>query len=93
MMNRRANFLAEHKRQPTREEAQQILELEREDRRAAEATRHETELRRAYLACPGADEAGWARERSAILAEDRKERALQAKDAARRAQSVIYKEF
>jgi hypothetical protein len=93
MTNRRANFLAEHKRQPTREEALQLVELEREDRRAAEAERHERELRRAYLASPGADEAGWEREKAGILATERAERAVKNEDAARAAQGRMYRDF
>jgi hypothetical protein len=93
MTNRHAEFAAKHLRRPTREEAQQILELEREDRKAQVAERHERELKRAYMATPGADEAGWEREKAGILAEDRKARAVKNKDAARRAQGRLYRSF
>jgi hypothetical protein len=91
MTNRRSAFLAEHKRQPTAAEERQLAEQERDDRREAEATRHETELRRAFLAAPGATEDDWATQRDEILATDRAERAIKNTDAARRAQSVLYR--
>jgi hypothetical protein len=50
-------------------------------------------MRRAYLASPGADEAGWEREKAGILAEDRKAQAVKNKDAARVAQGRLYRAF
>jgi hypothetical protein len=93
MTTRRSAFLAEHKRQPTAAEERQLAEQERDDRREAEATRHETELRRAFLAAPGATPEQWEREKPAILAKDRAERAVKNKDAARRAQGRLYRSF
>jgi hypothetical protein len=92
-VNRRAEFAAKHLRQPTREEALQLVELEREDRRQREAERHERELKRAYLATPGATEDDWKREKAGILATERAEQAVRTKDAARRAQGRMYRNF
>jgi hypothetical protein len=91
--NRRSAFLAEHKRQPTKEEALQLVELEREDRRAAEAERHETELRRAFMSQPDASEESWEKERAGLLAADRLERTAKARESARAAQSRMYRSF
>jgi hypothetical protein len=93
MTNRRNAFLAKHIRQPTPDEAREIEHQEREDARQRDAQCHERELRRAYLATPGADEAGWEREKAAILAADRKERTVKGRDAARRAQGQLYRVF
>jgi hypothetical protein len=93
LSQRRGAFLAEHRRQPTPEEEREMREAAREDAKAAEAERHENELRRAYLGQPGATEAGWAQEKSAILEKDRAERTLANREAARRAQSALYVDF
>jgi hypothetical protein len=91
MTNRRSAFLAEHKRQPIAAEERQLAEQVQADRRAAEATRHELELRRAFLDTPGATPEQWEQEKAAILATDRAERAVKGKDAARRSQCVLYR--
>jgi hypothetical protein len=93
MTNRRSAFLAEHLRQPTAEEARQLAEQERADRRDAEAARYEAGLRQAYLATPGATPEQWEKEKPAILAEARKARAVANADAARKAQSRLYRNF
>ena len=70
-------------------EAQRIVEA----RRAKRAAQHEAELRSAYLSVPGADEAGWEREKSTILAADREAAALGRQDAARAAAARFYRDF
>jgi hypothetical protein len=65
----------------------------REQRRARDIQRHEEDLRRAYLETPGADEAGWEKEKGAILAADRADRAVKNKAAARRSQATLYRSF
>jgi hypothetical protein len=92
-VNRRAEFAAKHLRQPTREEAQQLVELEQEDRRQREAERHERELRRAFMATPGATPEQWEKEKTTILATDRAEQSAKNKDAARQAQGRLYRNF
>jgi hypothetical protein len=92
MTNRHAEFAAKHKRQPTPDEAREIEAQEREDVRAKENTRRETELRRAYVAAGGSKEE-FERVKGDLIAKDRAEQAVKNKDAARRAQARLYQGF
>jgi hypothetical protein len=93
MTNRHAEFAAKHLRQPTPDEERQLAEQERQDRREADAQRRERELRHAYLDTPGATPESWEKEKAGILTKDREEQAIKNKDAARQAQSQLYRSF
>ncbi len=80
---RRSDFLAKHLRQPTREEALEIAEQERADRREREVQRHERELKLAFMSQPGATASSWEKERAGLLAADRVERTRKAQESAR----------
>lgn len=94
MKNRRAEFTAKHSRRPSPDEEREIRRLEQEDRRIEVAERQEREVKRAYLSAnPGADEALWEREKTALLAADRAARAKRQEAAARESQSRLYRSF
>ena len=78
--------------------SQEVLERERKEhrerQREAAVARHEQELRRSYLlGTPGATEESWQREKDAILAKDRADRATSGRAQARAAQAAMYRTF
>ena len=90
-MSNLSEFLARELREPTPEEMADIRRRDLEERRQREAERHEAEVKRAYLAQPGSDEAGWQRDRTALLAETRKQDAIKQRDAARDQITLSYR--
>lgn len=92
-MSRESDFIAANLRMPTREEAKELAALEAEDQRKRESERYERDVRRAYMTTPGADEAGWQRDRAEVLAESRKADTLRQREEARRSQAALYRSF
>lgn len=86
-------FVAKELREPTSEEARELAALEAEDQRKRESERYERDVQRAYMATPGADEAGWKRDRAEVLAESRKADTLRQREEARRSQAALYRSF
>lgn len=75
-------FVAKELREPTPQEAKELVALEAEDQRKREAERYERDIKRIYMSTPGATESGWATERAGILARDRQERTVRERNAA-----------
>lgn len=82
-MSNLSEFVARELREPTPEEMADILQRDLEDRRQREADRHEGEIRRIFMAQPGATEAEWSRQKADILAKDRAAQAVKQRDQAR----------
>lgn len=92
-MSNLSEFVARELREPTPEEMAEIQERDRQDALRREADRHEGEIRRAYMSQPGADEAGWQRDRADVLSESRKQATLRQHEEARRSQAALYRSF
>lgn len=88
---RRAEFVSTNLRVPNVEEDRQVREQARADQRADEATRHEAEVKRAFMAQPGATLESWERERADILRKDREQKTIAAQRAARAESAQRYR--
>jgi hypothetical protein len=84
-------FVAEHLRPPTSEEAKELAALEQEDHRQRESERHERDVRRIFMAQPGATEADWSKQKADILAKDRAAQTVKQRDVAREQMTRSYR--